>query len=68
MEIQEKKKELISRISNVENTEVLDEIEKILNQGENAEFDFDKAFAEGYTPEEFMDEMKKRISAWPWKK
>ncbi len=68
MEIQEKKKELISRISNVQNTEVLDEIEKILNQEENVEFDFDKAFAEGYTPEEFMVEMKKRISAWPWKK
>ncbi len=68
MEIQEKKKELISRISNVQNTEVLEEIEKILNQEENVEFDFDKAFAEGYTPEEFMVEMKKRISAWPWKK
>ncbi len=34
--------------------------------GEN--FDFDKEFKNGYTPEELLSEMKKRISKYPWKK
>ncbi len=37
-------------------------------QGIGADFDFDKEFAEGYTPEEFLAEMKKRIIQYPWKK
>ncbi|MCW2120220.1 hypothetical protein [Flavobacterium sp. 7A] len=31
-------------------------------------FDFDAEFAKGYTPEEFKQEMFKRIKAYPWKK
>ena len=34
--------------------------------GEN--FDFDKEFKNGYTSEEFLSEMKKRISKYPWTK
>ena len=34
--------------------------------GEN--FDFDKEFKKGYASEEFLFEMKKRISKYPWKK
>ena len=68
MEIQEKRSRLIERLSNVENEIVLDEIEKILNQEENVEFDFDKAFAEGYTVAEFKEEIFNRIKAYPWKK
>ena len=34
--------------------------------GEN--FDFDKEFKNGYTSEEFLSEMKKRINKYPWKK
>lgn len=67
MEIQEKRSRLIERLSNVENEVVLDEIEKILNQEENA-FDFDKAFNEGYTVAEFKEEIFNRIKAYPWKK
>lgn len=68
MEIQEKRSRIIARLSHIENEVVLDEIEKILNQEENTEFDFEKEWENGLTPEEFMVEMKKRISAWPWKK
>lgn len=31
-------------------------------------FDFDTEFEKGYTPEEFKEEMHKRINAYPWKK
>ena len=34
--------------------------------GEN--FDFDKELKNGFTSEEFLSEMKKRISKYPWKK
>lgn len=68
MEIQEKKLQLIQRLSNVENSEVLNEIEKILNQNDKIEFDFDKAYLEGYTVSEFKEEIFKRIKSYPWKK
>jgi hypothetical protein len=31
-------------------------------------FDFDAEFANGLTPEEFKEEMFKRIKAYPWEK
>jgi hypothetical protein len=68
MEIQEKKLKLIERLSNVENSEVLDEIEKILNQNDKIDFDFDKAYKQGYTVPEFKKEIFKRIKSYPWKK
>lgn len=68
MEIQEKRSKLIARLSHIENEVVLDEIEKILNQVENIDFDFEKEWKNGLTPEEFMVEMKKRINNWQLKK
>lgn len=68
MEIQEKKMELISRISNIENTSILDEIEKIVDESETPDFDFEKAFPKGYTVAEFREEISKRRKAYPWKK
>lgn len=37
-------------------------------KGIGADFDFEKDFKSGYTPDEFLVEMKKRISKFPWKK
>lgn len=69
MEIQEKKKELISRISNVENTEVLDEIEKILNANEfSFEYNLEEDVKNGLTAEEFKRDMFNRMEKFPWKK
>lgn len=68
MEIQEKKSLLQKRLANVENPAVLDVIEEILNRNEQKYFDFDKAFSEGYTVEEFRQEIHKRIKSWDWKK
>lgn len=68
MQIQEKKSALQKRLANVQNPAVLDEIEEVLNRSEQNEFDFDKAFAEGYTVEEFRQEMHNRIKSWKWKK
>jgi Zn-dependent M28 family amino/carboxypeptidase len=31
-------------------------------------FDFDAEFEEGYTPDQFKQEIFKRIKAYPWKK
>lgn len=33
-----------------------------------SETDFDKEFENGYTSEQFKEEMYKRINAYPWKK
>ena len=68
MEIQDRKSALQKRLANVQNPAVLDEIEDVLNRNEQKEFDFDKAFAEGYTVEEFRQEMHNRIKSWNWKK
>jgi hypothetical protein len=32
------------------------------------DFDIEKEFKSGYSPEEFLLEMKKRISKFPWEK
>lgn len=37
-------------------------------KGIGPDFDFEKEFKNGYTPDEFLVEMKKRISKFPWKK
>lgn len=37
-------------------------------QGIDENFDFEKEFKNGLTSEEFLTEMKKRISKYPWKK
>ncbi len=37
-------------------------------QGIGADFDFDTAFAEGLTPEQFMEDMFRRIAKWDWGK
>lgn len=37
-------------------------------QGIGEDFDFDKEFQRGLTPEQFKAEMIKRIKAYPWKK
>lgn len=68
MEIQEKKSLLQKRLANVKNLAVLDEIEEILNRNEQKDFDFDEAFSEGYTVEEFRQEIHERIKSWDWKK
>lgn len=32
-----------------------------------SEFDFEKEWENGYTPEEFKAEMLKRLNSYPWK-
>jgi len=39
-----------------------------LETEKNPAFDFDDEFKKGYTPEQFKEEMLKRIKAYPWKK
>lgn len=68
MEIQEKRSKLIARLSHIENEVVLDEIEKILNQEEKLEFDFEKEWESAISGDELMIIMKEKIKAWPWKK
>lgn len=42
---------------------------KLKQQGsDRPTFDFDEEFKKGYTPEQFKEEMFKRIKAYPWKK
>lgn len=42
--------------------------EKTKPQGIGEDFDFEKEFQRGLTPEQFKAEMTKRIKAYPWKK
>lgn len=72
MEIEEKKSDLMDRISHVENPVVLQEIERILDLSdtftEEQQKQFDLQVTEGLTLEEFRQEMHKRIKSWDWKK
>jgi hypothetical protein len=53
----------------VEEPRVEYEVQKPKFKGIDREtFDFDAEFAKGLTPEEFKEEMSKRIKAYPWKK
>lgn len=53
----------------VEEPAVEYEVQKSKLKGIDREtFDFDAEFAKGLTPEEFKEEMSKRIKAYPWKK
>ena len=57
------------KITKVEEPAVVYESSKNKLQGiDRATFDFDKEFKKGYASEEFLFEMKKRISKYPWKK
>ncbi|MFN3639540.1 MAG: hypothetical protein ACK4UK_01345 [Flavobacterium sp.] len=42
--------------------------EKTKSQGIGKDFDFEKEFESGLTPEQFKVEMAKRIKSYPWKK
>jgi hypothetical protein len=57
------------KIDKVEEPRVEYEIQKPKFKGIDPEtFDFDAEFAKGLTPEEFKEEMYKRIKAYPWRK
>jgi len=66
IELETKKTELLEWLKNVEDKKTLDEIE-VIKQNTRPKFDFDKAWENGYTPEEIKKEMRKRINAYPWK-
>lgn len=71
MDTRYRKNELMEWLSKLEEPEVWYQISKIKEESESEEkpeFDFDKEFENGYTPEEFKKEMHKRIKAYPWKK
>ncbi|MFC5681604.1 hypothetical protein ACYE2N_07375 [Flavobacterium sp. MAHUQ-51] len=58
-----------SKIDQVE--EEITSYERIITKQKGIDpetFDFDAEFKKGYTPEEFKEEMLKRIKAYPWKK
>ena len=58
-----------SKKNKVEEPAEVYETSKLKQQGiDRATFDFDTAFKNGLTPEEFKAEMHKRIKAYPWKK
>ena len=69
MDKRNRKNELMEWLSKVEEPEVWYQISKLKTESEKGmDFDFDKEFENGYTPEEFKEEMRKRIKAYPWKK
>lgn len=69
MDTRYKKNELMEWLSKLEEPSILYEIAKLKEESEKeTNFDFDKEFENGYTPEEFKEEMHKRIKAYPWKK
>jgi hypothetical protein len=58
-----------SKITKVEETTAAYETSKIKFKGiDRATFDFDEEFKNGLTPEQFKEEMHKRINAYPWEK
>ena len=71
MDTRYRKNELMEWLSKLEEPEVWYQISKLKEESESEkepEFDFDKEFENGYAPEEFKEEMHKRIKAYPWKK
>lgn len=71
MDTRYRKNELMEWLSKLEEPEIWYQISKIKEESESeekTEFDFDKEFENGYTPEQFKEEMHKRIKAYPWKK
>jgi len=71
MDTRYRKNELMEWLSKLEEPSILYEIAKLKEEFESekeTEFDFDKEFENGYAPEEFKEEMHKRIKAYPWKK
>lgn len=58
-----------SKITKVEEPTISYAVSKTKQKGiDQSTFDFDEEMKKGYTPEEFKDEMHKRIKAYPWKK
>lgn len=64
MEVKSKKEELLQWLENLDDPDTILELYALKKR---SEFDFDKEFARGYTPDEFRREMHKRIKAYPWK-
>ena len=58
-----------SEITKVDEPAVSYKVSTLKEETENQNtFDFDSEFANGFTPEEFKQEMFKRIKAYPWNK
>ena len=58
-----------SKISKAEEPSAAYETPKIKFKGiDRTTFNFDEEFKNGLTPEQFKEEMHKRINAYPWKK
>jgi hypothetical protein len=58
-----------SKVTKMEEPAVVYESSKMKSQGIDRDtFNFDEEFKKGYTPEQFKEEMFKRINAYPWKK
>ena len=65
MEKRYEKEELIEWLSKVEEPSILYQISKLKEESEEEiEFDFDKEFGNGYTPEEAKAESIRRIREW----
>lgn len=57
------------KTTKMEEPAVVYESSKAKSQGiDRDNFNFDEEFKKGYTPEQFKEEMFKRIKAYPWKK
>jgi|AntDeeMinimDraft_5_1070356.scaffolds.fasta_scaffold00078_21 hypothetical protein len=65
MEVKTKKEELLNWIKSLKDPNLISELYALKKRDE---FDFDKEFGEGQTPEEFRQDMFKKIEAFPWKK
>jgi len=66
MEITAQKKEIIDWILALENKDIINDVYQL--KKEKTAFNFDEAFANGYTIEAFRNEMKNRINKYPMRK
>lgn len=64
MEVKTKKEELLQWLENLDDPDIIHDLYALKKR---KEFDFDKEFARGYTPEEAKAESIKRIREW-WPK
>lgn len=62
------KQELINWLRREKNSDYLNKIQMIKDEAESQKKEFDQRVADGFTLDEFREEMHKRIKSWDWKK
>lgn len=68
MNIALEKEKIKSALDEVNDEHLLRAIKEMLSFAQSTKFDFDKAFASGYSVTKFKEEINQRIKSYPWKK